>query len=385
MHASTALLLAGAALAGASPEPTDIPVPADLVARDGKDVGEFSPWVEVDNEGQPVTTHTPVVTTTRGQETTLDAAPYELTGSVFTLTSWADVFTSTGEPPNPTGNPKKKGEGAFSSCVNTDGEYAPICRPSHNSTLLTGNHYYITWDPEVDDLKPKSNISYEVRARIDFLNHTTNEWEELLTTDKAPARWGYLVWGLGTDQLRNDFDHPYTNVTLQLRRNLNNSAETTAMGTAMPLVLESPTRPPPRETPMPDSTALKIALPAVLGSFVLLFIIIFIWNRKSRHIGIGNVMGRGRNGYTGSARRRLFRRNKDAGIQLDTRPVPPSPTYRDVAPPSMPRRDSDDLESLAGSPVAPNFRQQGTTGGRNAFRDEMSRQDRQRQDDRNYL
>jgi hypothetical protein len=50
----------------------------------------------------------------------------------------------------------------------------------------------------------------------------------------------------------------------------------------------------------------------------------------------------------------------------------------------MPRRDSDDLDSLAGSPVVANFHGQGSTGGRNAFRDEMSRQDRLRQEERRY-
>jgi hypothetical protein len=141
MHAS--ILLAAAALVApiiAVPAPAAVPE-ADLMERDGKEVDEFSPWVEVDNNGQPVTTHTPTVTTTRGVETTLDAARYELTGSVFTYTSHANVWTTTGEPPNPTAN-ARNGEGSFSRCFNKDGDYAPFCRPSHNSTIFVTEVYY---------------------------------------------------------------------------------------------------------------------------------------------------------------------------------------------------------------------------------------------------
>ncbi|KAI9171798.1 hypothetical protein HJFPF1_01289 [Paramyrothecium foliicola] len=383
MYAS--VLLAAAALVGpaiAVPTATAAPDASILFQRDGKDIDQLSPWVEVNDDAQPVRTFTPVMVTEQGTAVAQDGAPYMLTGSVFSWISYGKHFTSTGAPPNPTAT-GKNGQGAFSRCENTDGDFAPLCRPSHNSTLLTGNTYYVTWDPDFFP-KPQNNITYEVSVRVEWLNHTTNEWNTLETFDRVPAEWGFWAWQLDNKHLRNDHKHDYTNATIKLLQNLKGSNEKNATGVALPVTLEKPGLPRPDATKAPTGDTLKIALPAALGSVFLLSIGLCLCNRRTRHIGLGNVMSRARHGYTGKSRRRMFRRNKDHGIQLDTRPVPPEGEYRDNAPPRMPRRDSDDLDSLAGSPVVSSFHQQGTTGGRNAFRDEMSRQDRLRQEERRY-
>lgn len=99
------------------------------------------PWVSVDTSGVPVTV-TPVVTVVDGATTTISAAPNDLTETVVTRTEHAEITTSTGTaPPEPTAT-NKDGTGSFLVCNNADGEYAPFCQPSYNSSLYPGTTYY---------------------------------------------------------------------------------------------------------------------------------------------------------------------------------------------------------------------------------------------------
>jgi hypothetical protein len=141
MHLSnfvgSAALLCSSAAAWAIPiDESELLVPRDGVAADAT-----SPWVEVNDESQPKTTHTPTMTTVSGTPSAINGAPYDLTASVYTWTTWGVPSTSTGSPPNPTAT-GSNGEGAFTRCQNPDGDFAPFCRPSHNSTLLVGNTYF---------------------------------------------------------------------------------------------------------------------------------------------------------------------------------------------------------------------------------------------------
>ena len=102
---------------------------------------DTDPWVSV-NDAKEVSTLTPVWTTDdKGSSSLKDAAPYSLTGTVFSMTDMAKPTTTTGDPPNPTPD-GKNGAGAFSRCFNVDGDHAPFCRPTFNSTLKPGNTYY---------------------------------------------------------------------------------------------------------------------------------------------------------------------------------------------------------------------------------------------------
>lgn len=193
------------------------------------------------------------------------------------------------------------------------------------------------------------------------------------------------------------------------------------------LVTERPTYHKPPSKP-PSKAALYIGLPTVLGFVVLLLIGTCVWNRRSRRIGVGSVMGRGRGGYgVGKSRRqRMFGRgNKDRAIRLVDQDVDhaaaaadgpgadefrgraASNQYRDDDAPGheedgrtgggaggwrqevpgrhdddfdfgMPRRDSDALGSLAGTPTEDRRMDLGRGDGGNAFRDELSRQDKER-------
>ncbi|KAM5355525.1 hypothetical protein ACJ41O_002171 [Fusarium nematophilum] len=337
-----------------------------------KRASQTDAWVEVDDEAQPVATHTPSMTVVDGTTSVENGAPHDLTATVFTYTEYGKIHTSTGEPPNPTAT-GKSGEGAFARCYNKDGENAPFCDPAENSTLISGNTYYVTWDPDYFN-KTKDNTTYMVFARLDIWNATSEEYEKEDDFDEVPATFGFWPFKVKGDYLKSKggADH---NISLTLYSNRNNSAEKT-LASVLYLNLAKPSLPDNPEPKVPAGHTLSIALPTVFGSIVLLLVGGCIWNRKTRRIGLGNIMSRSRNGYTGRKTRRMFGGRKDNGIQLDTRDMPPPGEYRDT--PSRPRRDSDGLGSLAGSPVDASFAQQGTTGGRNAFRDEMRRQERER-------
>jgi hypothetical protein len=99
-------------------------------------------WVSVDDEGSPAATYTPFMTTdSEGTSYLRDAAPHDLTATVFTYTNYAKVSTSTGDPPNPTATSKNK-EGGFPVCKNMDGDHAPFCNPAVDSMLYQDTIYY---------------------------------------------------------------------------------------------------------------------------------------------------------------------------------------------------------------------------------------------------
>lgn len=154
---------------------------------------------------------------------------------------------------------------------------------------------------------------------------------------------------------------------------------------------------------MPKGAALYIGLPVILGFCLIMVCGVCMWNRKTRTIGLGNVMSRGRRGY-GVAKSRAKRmtmtmkgggRKKQAmhnmRMQMDN--LPEEQLYRDEPQQfdgrrdyqydadarevrmGVPARRDSDLGSLAGTPTNEQFpRQQGS----NAFREEMERQRRER-------
>ncbi|KAH7156210.1 hypothetical protein EDB81DRAFT_786294 [Dactylonectria macrodidyma] len=344
-----------------------VAVERDAVAME-KRADQTAAWVTVDDEGQPETTYTPSMTVVDGTTSIEHGAPHDITASVYTITEWGKITTSTGDPPNPTAK-AKSGQGAFARCHNMDGDNAPFCEPSSNSTLFVGSTYYITWDPDYFN-KTKTNVTYEVSVRIDYLNETSGDMKQLTKLSRVPAAWGFSPLTVESKYLKGFGDH---NATLTLYSNIKGSAEKTK-STSIWVQFAKQSLPKNEDTPSVTGDNLTIALPVAFGSIVLLLIGGCLWNRKTRKISMGNIMSRTRHGYTGRKTRRMFGR-KDNGIQLDTRAAAPS-EYRDA--PERPRRDSDALGSLVNSPVDPSFHQQGTTGGRNAFREEMQRQERER-------
>jgi hypothetical protein len=145
LGAAAALCSPAMAMPKATPEPQlaalDLARRANIEPR----ADPTAPWVTVGDEGKPVKTITPSMTTISGTPTLVSVAPHDITASVYTWTTWGSITTSTGRPPNPTAT-SKDGEGVFSRCYNKDGDDAPFCSPYNASTLLTGNTYYSEWD-----------------------------------------------------------------------------------------------------------------------------------------------------------------------------------------------------------------------------------------------
>ncbi|TDZ13549.1 hypothetical protein C8035_v004337 [Colletotrichum spinosum] len=377
------LLLGGAA---AAPGPT-------LAARAAV-LAPTAAWVSVAKDGTP-TTVTPLQTTISGTPALASAAPNALTGTVFTFTDYklAKVSTSTGKPPVPTAN-GKNGAGAFAPCSNTDGDFAPFCDPEKGSTLYTESTYYVTWDSSVLIKGNQTDVRVKIKGKE--VNGTTvgDVVFNKDTESSHPAAWGYYAWHIDGNLIPSGQDN--TTIELLLQYTVNGVAKEDITGPQV-LVAKRPTFH-PQPSKLPKGAELYIALPAVFGFIFICLIGGCLWNRSRRKVGLGNVMSRSRHGYglTKSRARNLGRRvrqsvfpsPKDRDIALRTREISPDgyqytdnpaeqhQQQRDIDH-GRPRRDSDALGSLAGSPVSDRFHEPGPHGG-NVFRDELRRQDLER-------
>ncbi|EOO00735.1 hypothetical protein UCRPA7_3754 [Phaeoacremonium minimum UCRPA7] len=387
MHASTSFLTAMALLSGLA---AAFPGGAGRVRREAASPTDL--WVTVGPDGTPKTV-TPVLTTISGTPTVISGAPNDLTATVFTRTSQGDVRTSTGDAPIPTAT-DKAGAGSFSVCHNKDGVNAPFCQPSANSTLNPGKTYYITWDPTFFSA---ANTSILVQG--DYINSTTGEIEtQAFASSKLSAAWAFYALAVDTRLMQGKKS---VNISLTIAA-LAPGASTMTAYTGPTIRIAEPQAYQQEKTKAPTGPALYIGLPTVLGFVVVCLIGTCIWNRKTRKIALGNIMGKGRDGYgVGKSRARRMagggrsRREKKEAIQLMSREVPAEQQYHDDFQATrgsehdwdahsrnefegLPRRDSDALGSLAGTPTEDRHMEFQRPGRGNAFRDELSRQERER-------
>lgn len=406
--ASLALLLAAVGV-GAMPaqDPSPAPTRAIELRADATDA-----WVSVDKTGLP-TTVTPVVS----GGTTLSAIPTALTATVLTRTAYGELTTSSGTAAALPTASNKKGKGAFLVCSNKDGDYAPFCEPSRDSSLYTGTTYFVTWDASALN-------SSKVTVTGTYLNSTTGEaGDDAFTADELRASWSYYAWTPNKGYLSHG-NGSSVRVVLSLTE-LSADGETATATHAGPTVLV--TKAPRYRQPapkLPAGAALYIGLPVIFGFCLLMICGVCAWNRKARHIGLGNIMSRGRHGYgvaksrakrmtrsmKGGGAGRLGRKDRAAAAaaaaahnirMMDN--VPEDQMYRDEPQGRFDgraeyeydadarevrmgggggggyghaRRDSDGLGSLAGTPTSEHFPRQ--QGGGNVFREEMERQQRER-------
>lgn len=273
--------------------------------------------------------------------------------------------------------------------------------------MLTLVRCLVTWDPTF--FKPNTTVKITGSS----FNTTTGEvLDQAFEPAEIRAGWSFYAWTVDSSILKSK-SASAVNITFTI------AALQPGEGAMKPyqgprvLVTEHPTyhKPPPEP---PSKAALYIGLPTILGFVALLLIGTCLWNRHSRRIGVGNIMGRGRGGYgVGKSRRqRVFgRKNKDQAIRLMDQDVDrhddgpegaaASRQYRDAPGPeaggegagwrqevpgrhddfdfNIPRRDSDALGSLAGTPTEDRRMELGRgDGGNNAFRDELRRQNQER-------
>lgn len=224
----------------------------------------------------------------------------------------------------------------------------------------------VTWDSSYFG----SNETLFVQGN--YVN-TTRDGQQAFEYGPISNSWGFISWTIKSDWLRS---LPSNNVTFYITAQGGRS-----VSGPMVMITTSPTPGPYHQPPTqpPKGKDLYIALPAVGGFIILCLCGGFIFNRKQRRIGLGNVMGR-RKGYgVGKSRRqRLGLGKKNGAIQLREQELRADGQYRDVPveqearAPGRVRSDSDGLASLVATPTEERPR------GGNVFREEMRRQEQER-------
>ncbi|KAI8944543.1 hypothetical protein F4801DRAFT_585317 [Xylaria longipes] len=355
-----------------------IPNPLQPRATDAADPTDaaLEPWVTVNPDGQ-ASTVTPVLTTIDGTPTVMSGAPHDLTATVFTYTSYGKVITSTGSAPAPTATGKSAG--SFAVCDNMDGEFAPWCKPDGETPLYIGTTYYFTWDP---DYFTGRNSTVQVVGN--YINKTESP---AFMSGFIPAGFGYVSIKMTDDILLHQGSQ---NISLSLVAVVEGKRQEQP-GPQINVT----TRPGPvadAKGKLPQGAALYIALPTVLGFVIVCVAGTCLWNRHQRRIKLPSVMGRNYDvGKSGRSRFRLGKRSKavkaSERIQLMEREIQAEggEVYRDLPDPAdRPRRDSDALGSLAGTPTEDRRMDLGRPGAAgnpatgNAFRDELKRQENER-------
>jgi hypothetical protein len=396
-------------LANAAPQPLVTQAPRQV------DVGQLDPWITVGTDGTH--TITPVLTTLSGTPTIISPAPAE----EVTKTVGGTITTSSA--PFPTATETQGTGGAFPVCQNKDGPFAPFCNPTNGTTLNPGVTYYgkllpeimvalqhanlnliVTWDPT---FFPTSNITLNILAT--YPNTTQSAWNKMY----AQSGLGFAIMAVDDTMKLNG---KASNVTFSIV--MPGSGGSTApqiLGGPTVTIADKPGPTPPPQAQAPHGQALYIGIPAAFGALLLIVFGTCLWNRKARKIDLGNIMSRSRHGYGAGKNRTervLGRRGKKEGaIRLQERElnVPDEQRYHDAPRPAgqeqhptglaswdagwqeqvpgrtrdgahggVARRDSDVLGSLAGTPTEERHMDFGRHETGNAFRDELSRQDRER-------
>jgi hypothetical protein len=329
--------------------------------RDAITESALNPWVTVDANGRGSTV-TPVLTTINGMATTLNPSPAAPTASATTTATDDSAATTTSGDTSVT----QTATGSFEVCHNLAGAFVPFCTPDNGSSVWVDSTYYVTWDSSYFN----SNETLYVQAN--YVN-TTRDGPQAYSSTPLSNAWGFVSWTIKSDWLKS---LPSNNVTLYI---VAQGGRSVAGPTVM--VTTSPTPGPYHQpqTQPPKGKDLYIALPAVGGFVILCVCGGFIFNRKHRKIGFGNVMGR-RKGYgVGKSRRqRLGLSKKTGAIKLREQELTADGQYRDVPTqqearaPGHVRGESDGLASLVATPT-----EEGPRSG-NFFRDEMRRQEQER-------
>lgn len=331
----------------------------------------------VDASGRGSTV-TPVLTTINGVATTLNASPAAQTATTTVADGSAATTTLSDTSATQTAG------GSFEVCHNPSGDFAPFCKPDNGSSVWVDSTYYgkdlepkrnrnrsanievVTWDTSY------FNSNETIYVQVNYINSTRDGPQAYQSAPLSNA-WGFISWTINSDWLQSFSSN---NVTLYITAQGGRSvAGPTVMVTTSPT--PEPYHPPP--TQAPKGKDLYIALPAVAGFVILCVCGGFIFNRKHRKIGLGNVMGRQQGYGVGKSRRqRLGLSKKSGAIRLREQELTADGQYRDVPVqqearvPGHMRGDSDGLASLVATPT-----EEGPRGG-NVFRDEIRRQEQER-------
>ncbi|KAH8896681.1 hypothetical protein GQ53DRAFT_743297 [Thozetella sp. PMI_491] len=317
--------------------------------------GGDSIWVSVDWLGEPQTI-TPIVTTTNGVTTTISAAPTALVATTtYAIVSSGHTTTVAGSPPvaGPTGVDHS---GAFMFC-DVYQAASPICQPKNGSQLNPGKSYYVTWSSE-----QYANKSATVQVDFSYPNGT--QWQ----SKKVNISKGFWEWEIEANALDGLGDTPLA-VSLFLQSYL----EETSNGGEADEVKPGPIVYITKQAVVianggSSFNTAAVAVPVVIAVVLLAIAGFCLWRRKkgqgSTFEGFRFRRPSMRQGY-GVRKSKTERVRSGAGVSVDT----------DTKQGGIQLTDRESW-----SPTSPTSAKLGGPGrpeGRNVFREELQRQERQ--------
>ncbi|KAL1983427.1 hypothetical protein VTN96DRAFT_10333 [Rasamsonia emersonii] len=194
------------------------------------------------------------------------------------------------------------------------------------TNVTVDSTYYITWD--VDFYPINSSIIIELRYS------DNSAGDSAYTSDRTENGYGYVPIKMQKEWLQGKF---YNNLTLYIIENNPESGQRTSYRegptiTLLPKPVEHYKPPPPTSF---NKLGLVVGLPISLSVIILVVAGLFFGMRKSRQIGLGNVMGPRKNGYgiQQSKIQRLDYRSKDSinrGRVYNTDVYTDNPNHRPV-------------------------------------------------------
>lgn len=354
--AAASLLLAGAASALPAAEVHVVQLQQREVAHAAP-----SPWVTVDASGI-ATTITPTVTTINGAATTVSPPPDSLTktGTYTLAPASAAVTTSTGLPPVATAS-SSNGDGAFLACTTYQGADAPFCQPKSGSQLKPGNTYYVTWSETYF-----SNTSTSLEIQATYHDGSGKGF----TSPRMLASRGFYVWDIASDFLTNrDPAVSSLNVSLSLAyfqdlygNDVEEVPGPTVVVTSTPFEDSGG-----KGDDKPNVAAIAVPIVVIIVFLALAGLCVWSWRRNGTVPVLGALKRRSTGGGEGYGIRqsRAQRVGNGAGVSVvgvgaDKKAA--------VVPVELTDRDS--WSPTGTSPSGP--------GGRNVFREELQRQERER-------
>jgi len=290
------------------------------------------------------------------------------------VTSTPSTTTSSSVATN-TSNPGEGPNNAFPECHEAEsGPFAPFCQPTNGSDVWVGETYYVTWD--ADFFAINSTITIEL-SYVSTSGGGGNAW----SSAKTPNAYGYVTMTMDKAWLQGTSRNNLTLTIVSLGPNVNAQAVRTS-GPVISLINKPVAHlPAPPHTKAPNKLGMEIGIPVGVAFIVFVVFGLCIGMRKTRRIGVGNVMGR-RKGY-GIGKSRRQRVGNNGPIRLDEQEAGPGPWrghFRDESNGEieLPQRNpgharEESLGSLVGTPTQEGFGDPTGTRG-NAFRDEISRQ-----------
>lgn len=214
--------------------------------------------------------------------------------------------------------PMPSSTGDFPVCTEVKGPFEPFCLPQDGTNVTVDSTYYVTWNADFYPIN--SSIIIELR----YSNNSAGD--SAYTSDMTENGYGYVPIKMQNEWLQGKL---YNKLTLYIIEN-NPESDQRASYREGPTVTLLP-KPVEHYKPSPPTSLNKlgliVGLPVSLSVITLIIAGLFFGMRKSRQIGLGNVMGYRRKGYgiQQSKIERLGYRDKcsigrcgtDAGVCID--------------------------------------------------------------------